>query len=196
MSGVTLDDVRAAARRLVGDIQQVPPMVSAVKVGGRRLHELARAGEEVDRAPRPVTVQSLDVGPGPEPGVFTVAVTCSAGTYVRVLAADLGHALGGGAHLRHLRRTAVGAFSLAEARPVEALGVEAVLPAVEAMRGYPRVTVEPGVAGQVRHGRVLDAVALGLEGAGPWAFIDAEGTLLAVYEPYEGEQIKPAVVVG
>jgi tRNA pseudouridine55 synthase len=196
MSGVTLDDVRAAAQHLVGDIQQVPPMVSAVKVGGRRLHELARAGEEVHREARPVTVHSLDVEPGSEPGTFTVNVTCSAGTYVRVLAADLGDALGGGAHLRRLRRTAVGAFSLAEARPLEALGVEAVLPPVEAMRGYPRVIVEPGVADQVRHGRVLDAVALGLEGAGPWAVIDADGTLLAVYEPYEGDRIKPAVVVG
>jgi hypothetical protein len=90
----------------------------------------------------------------------------------------------------------VGAFSLAEARPLEAVGVEAVLAPVEAMRGYPRVTVEPGVADQVRHGRVLDAVALGLEGAGPWAVIDADGTLLAVYEQYGGDQIKPAVVVG
>jgi tRNA pseudouridine55 synthase len=128
--------------------------------------------------------------------VFTVEVSCSAGTYVRVLAADLGHALGGGGHLRHLRRTAVGAFSLAEARPIEALGMDAVLPAVEAMRGYPHVVVEPGVADQVRHGRVLDAAALGLEGAGPWAVIDTDGSLLAVYEPYEGGQIKPAVVVG
>ena len=196
MSGVTLDDVRAAAQNFVGDIQQIPPMVSAVKVGGRRLHELARAGEEVHREPRPVTVYGLDVEPGSEPGTFTVNVTCSAGTYVRVLAADLGHALGGGAHLRRLRRTAVGAFSLAEARPVEALGMDAVLPAVEAMRGYPRVTVEPGVADQVRHGRVLDAVALGLEGLGPWAVMDTDGTLLAVYESYEGDQIKPAVVVG
>jgi tRNA pseudouridine55 synthase len=196
MSGVTLDDVRAAAQHFVGDIQQVPPMVSAVKVGGRRLHELARAGEEVDRAPRPVTVHSLDVEPGSEPGTFTVNVTCSAGTYVRVLAADLGHAVGGGAHLRRLRRTAVGAFSLAEARPVEALGEEAVLAPVEAMRGYPRVTVEPGVADQVRHGRVLDAVALELAGAGPWAVIDADGTLLAVYERYENDQVKPAVVIG
>jgi tRNA pseudouridine55 synthase len=196
MSGVTFDDVRVAAQRFVGEIQQVPPMVSAVKVGGRRLHQLARAGEEVDREPRPVTVHSLEVGPGAEPGVFTVEVSCSAGTYVRVLAADLGHALGGGGHLRRLRRTAVGAFSLADARPIEALGMDAVLPAVEAMRGYPHVVVEPDVGTQVRHGRVLGGTALGLEGVGPWALIDTDGALLAVYEPYEGGQIKPAVVVG
>ena len=80
MGGVTLDDVRRTAGRFVGDIEQVPPMVSAVKVGGRRLHELARAGEEVEREARPVTVHGLHVGPGSEQGVFTVEVTCSAGT--------------------------------------------------------------------------------------------------------------------
>ena len=196
MSGVTLDDVRVAAQRFVGAIQQVPPMVSAVKVGGRRLHQLARAGEEVEREPRPVTVHSLDVGPGAEPGVFTLEVTCSAGTYVRVLAADLGYALGGGAHLRRLRRTAVGSFSVDEARPVEAVGEDAVLPPMDAMRGYPLVDVEPGVADQVRHGQVLAAAPLGIEGAGPWAVIDADGALLAVYERYENDQVKPAVVIG
>jgi tRNA pseudouridine55 synthase len=173
----------------------VPPMVSAVKVGGRRLHELARAGEVVERQPRPVTVYRLDVGPGSEPGVFTIDTSCSAGTYVRVLAADLGRALGGGAHLRGLRRTAVGEFSLAEARPVEALGLETVLPPVETMRAYPRVEVEPRVADEVRHGRVLSGAALGVDGDGPWALVDGDGALLAVYEPYEGDQVKPAVVL-
>ena len=196
MSGVTLDEVRTTAERFVGDIEQVPPMVSAVKVGGRRLHELARAGEEVERAARPVTVHSLSVGPGSEQGVFTVEVTCSAGTYVRVLAADIGHALGGGAHLRRLRRTAVGGFSIGDANAVEAVGLDDVLPAVEAMRGYSRVEVEARVANEVRHGRVLSGTGLGVEGAGPWAVVDADGALLAVYEPYEGDQIKPAVVVG
>src|SRR5207302_10857472 len=80
MSGVRLEEVRAAAARFVGDIEQVPPMVSAVKVGGRRLHQLARAGEEVEREPRPVTVYRLDVRPGSEPGVFVIEVECSSGT--------------------------------------------------------------------------------------------------------------------
>jgi len=195
MSGVSLDDARTAAKQFVGDVEQVPPMVSAVKVGGRRLHELARAGEEVERAPRPVTVYSLSVDAGSEPGVLVVNVTCSAGTYVRVLAADLGRALGGGAHLRKLRRTAVGEFSLAEARPIERLGEDAVLQPVEAMRGYPRVTVDPGVAADVRHGKVLDASALGVDGDGPWAVDDEQGALLAVYERYERSRVKPAVVI-
>jgi len=195
MSGVTLDDARAAAQQFVGDIEQVPPMVSAVKVGGRRLHELARAGEEVEREPRPVTVYDFQVGSGPEPGVLTVDVTCSAGTYVRVLAHDLGHALGGAAHLRRLRRTAVGEFSVAEAKPVEALSPAAVLHAVEAMRGYPRVKVEPGIGDDVRHGKVLALSALGVKGDGPWAVVDDEGALLAVYEPYDEARVKPAVVI-
>jgi tRNA pseudouridine55 synthase len=196
MSGVTLEDVRAAAATLVGDIEQVPPMVSAVKVGGRRLHELARAGEEVERDPRPVTVYELDVGPGPGPDVFTIEVTCSAGTYVRVLAADLGRGLGGGAHLRRLRRTAVGEFAVGAAHPVEALTLENVLPPIETMRGYPWVEVDPGVGNEVRHGKVLDAAALGVDGEGPWAVVAAEGDLLAVYEPYGEGRVKPAVVVG
>ena len=195
MSGVTLDDARAAARRFVGDIEQVPPMVSAVKVGGRRLHELARKGEEVDREPRPVTVYDFQVRSGPEPGVLTVDVTCSSGTYVRVLAADLGRALGGGAHLRRLRRTVVGEFSVTDARSVEALGIDAVLAPVEAMRGYPRVKVESALAGDVRHGKVLARSALGVEGDGPWAVVDGEGALLAVYEPYDEARVKPAVVI-
>lgn len=195
MSGVSVDDVRRVAAQFVGDIEQVPPMVSAVKVGGRRLHQLARAGEEVEREPRPVTVYRLDVAPGSAPGVFIVEVTCSAGTYVRVLAADIGRALGGGAHLRGLRRTAVGEFSIAEARPVEALGDGAVLPPVEAMRGYAKVTVAPEVVSDVRHGKVLDAATLGVQGEGSWAVVDGEGALLAVYEPHGEGRVKPAVVI-
>jgi tRNA pseudouridine55 synthase len=117
MAGVTLDQARAAAAALTGDIRQVPPMVSAVKVGGRRLHELARAGIEVERAPRPVTVHRFDLAAGPAPGTLRAEVDCSSGTYVRTLAADLGTALGGGAHLRALRRTAIGPFDEGRARP-------------------------------------------------------------------------------
>ena len=74
-------------------------MVSAVKIGGQRLHDLARQGIEVERPPRPVTVYQLDVAPADAPGVFRLEVQCSSGTYVRTLAADIGTALGGGAHL-------------------------------------------------------------------------------------------------
>ncbi|MDQ1438806.1 MAG: tRNA pseudouridine55 synthase, partial [Acidimicrobiaceae bacterium] len=136
------DEVAVAATRFVGHIEQVPPMVSAVKVGGRRLHELARAGIEVERAPRPVTVHRLAVVPTDDPLVYGIEVDCSSGTYIRTLAADLGAALGGGAHLRNLRRTAIGSFGLGEARPLEALAPEAVLSPAEAMRDYPSLVVE------------------------------------------------------
>src|SRR3954465_10245293 len=100
---VTVDDVRRAVdAHLLGPIEQVPPMVSAIKIGGRRLHELAREGVEVERAPRPVTVHRFDVEPTDDPLVYRIDVDCSTGTYVRTLAADVGRALGGGAHLRGL----------------------------------------------------------------------------------------------
>src|SRR5688572_8362561 len=126
MASVGVDDVRAVvASSFVGPILQVPPMVSAVKVDGQRLHALARAGVEVEREPRPVTVHRFDVAPGASPGVFAIEVECSSGTYIRSLAADVGAALDGGAHLRNLRRTAIGSFGLGEARPLEALSADA-----------------------------------------------------------------------
>ncbi len=198
MSGVGLDDVRAAAAGMVGPLMQVPPMVSAVKVGGRRLHELARAGVDVERTARPVSVDRFDVAAGDDPHVFRIAVTCSSGTYVRVLAADLGQALGGGAHLRRLRRTAIGSFSLAEAHRLEALDTEgetAVLAPAEALRDYPRAVADDEVAGLIGHGRPIDRARLGAAGEGPLAIIDRAGTLLAVYEPGEGDRLRAAVVL-
>ena len=195
MAGVTLAEVREVCRRLVGRLEQVPPMVSAVRVGGRRLHELARAGAEVERAARPVVVHRLDAEPAGEPGVVRIEVDCSSGTYVRALAADVGAALGGGAHLRNLRRVAVGSFGLAEARPVEALSPEAVLPPVAALRDYPSVAVPPELAPAVAHGRVLEEGELGLAGTGPWALVGEDGRLLAVYERHRAGRAKPAVVL-
>jgi tRNA pseudouridine55 synthase len=196
MASVSLAQIRAAADRLTGDIEQVPPMVSAVKVGGRRLHELAREGKEVDRAARPVRVHRFEVGPPTAPGVHPIAVDCSSGTYVRSLAADLGSALGGGAHLRNLRRIAVGAFSIVDAIPLEALDPTALLPPADSLRGMARVSVDDARAADVRHGKVLERSALGVdERDGPWAVLDRAGTLLAVYEPHRGTTVKPGVVI-
>ena len=114
---------------------------------------------------------------------------------MRVLAADIWRALGGGAHLRRLRRTSIGPFSVEEARSVEALGPEVVLPPVEVMRGYPTTAVDDAVAGAVRHGKVLATEALGVEGEGPWAIVTVAGELLAVYEDHGEGRVKPAVVV-
>lgn len=199
MAGVSAEQIRTAVAALTGEILQVPPMVSAVKVGGRRLHTLARAGVEVEREARPVTVHRFDVAPVPGgEAVLRAVVDCSSGTYVRVLAADLGRALGGGAHLRNLRRTAVGGFGLDAARPVESAEVLPMAHAVEHLEG---VRVPPAVAAEVAHGRVMDLGRLGVADplepgapSGPWAVHDTDGKLLAVYERFR-DGAKPAVVV-
>jgi tRNA pseudouridine55 synthase len=198
MAGLTSDRVRAAAVGFVGDIEQVPPMVSAVKVDGKRLHELARAGIEVEREPRPVTIHELRLDPTDDPLVYRLDVVCSSGTYVRTLAADLGGALGGGAHLRALRRTRIGSFGIDEAVPFtkETTADQiAVLSPAEALRDYPAVTVDAALATDVGHGKVLDLAALGATGDGPWAVRGPAGELLAVYEMHGEGRAKPAVVV-
>lgn len=195
MGTVELDDVRAAAAALTGDILQVPPMVSAIQVGGRRLHELAREGIEVERAARPVTVHRFEVGEPLSPGRFPIEVTCSSGTYIRSLAADVGTALGGGAHLRDLRRTAIGSFTVDQGVVIEALTPEHLLTPVEALRDLPSVVVADDIAVDVAHGKVLDVDRLGVVGAGPWPVVGADGGLLAVYEPHRGTTAKPSVVL-
>lgn len=195
MAGVTLDDARAAAAGLTGDILQVPPMVSALKVDGRRLHSLAREGIEVEREARPVTVGRFDVHATDDPSVLRAEVTCSSGTYVRTLAADLGAALGGGAHLRHLRRTRVGRFTLDDARPLEEMQV---LPPASAVQHLPQVVADAPLATAVGFGKVLPAEDLtdaGPADEGPWAVVDDRGVLLAVYQRHKGDRAKPVLVV-
>jgi tRNA pseudouridine55 synthase len=215
MSAVTLAQARSAAARLTGEITQIPPMVSALKVGGRRLHELAREGVEVERAARPVTVRRFDVewaepalagaaGPVRAGTVLAIDVECSSGTYVRTLAADLGTLLGGGAHLRNLRRTEVGDFSVERAVTLEELEGspmgDAVLEPASALPGMPRAVVGSELAAGVRNGKVLPAEVLRAvsgtsPGAGPWAVLSEDGQLLAVYQPYGADLAKPAVVL-
>ena len=194
MAGVTLDDVARVLPRFRGPIEQVPPMVSAVKVGGRRLHELAREGVEVEREARAVTIEELTAEPTEDPLVFRLHVACSAGTYIRTLAADIGTALGGGAHLRGLRRLASGDFTVDEAVPLDAVTVDALQTPATAMRGYPSVVVDDDVAVAVAVGKVLAPAVLGVTGEGPWAVLDGDSRLIAVYEPF-GDSVKPAVVL-
>ena len=198
---VTREQVEVAAQRFVGDIDQVPPMVSAIKVGGKRLHELARAGEEIDRAPRRVSIHRVVVEefvPGAYP-VATVFVECGSGTYIRSLAADLGAALGGLAHLGSLRRLRVGAFTVAEARELDAIAAapdDALCSPREAMRALEPFVVDADQARAVGHGMtfpvtVADSAGLGV---GPFAVSGPDGELLAVYER-RGAALRPAVVV-
>lgn len=188
---MTLDPeaVASAAAGFVGDIEQIPPMVSAVKIDGKRLHELAREGKEVAREPRPVTVHRFDTAPTEDPLVYAVTVDCSSGTYIRTLAADLGQALGGGAHLRNLRRTAVGPFTLDDATTVEEIEPG---PVVDLLRGMPVIAVDDDVARRVSHGQELGPAG----GAGYVAVTDQAGVLLAVYEARSGNLCAAKVLSG
>jgi tRNA pseudouridine55 synthase len=194
-------DIEAVVPAFLGEIEQLPPMVSAVKVGGRRLHELARRGEEVERAPRRVHVDRIDVEafePGPYPAA-TVLVECSSGTYVRSLAADIGGRLGGVAHLGELRRLHIGSFTLDEARTladIEADPDKAVLPPVAAMRDLEQVSIDAEQARAVAHGVTFPAAVFAgaNAGPGPFAVVGPDGELLAVYERRRAA-VKPAVVL-
>jgi tRNA pseudouridine55 synthase len=199
---LTVDQVVQAARAFVGEIEQIPPMVSAIKVDGRRLYELARAGEVVERAARPVRIDTLDVedfvdGAYPE---ATIRIDCSSGTYVRSLAADLGTALGGYAHLGELRRLRVGSFVLEEAHALDVIEAEPerfVLTPAMALRDMPNIVLVDGEQQRaVAHGATFAAPALlgDLDAPGPFAVVDERGELLAVYER-RGAGVKPAVVL-
>jgi tRNA pseudouridine55 synthase len=195
MSHVTPEEVRMAALSLTGRLEQIPPMVSAVKIGGRRLHELAREGVEVERPPRPVEVFRFDVFDTGIPSVYQVLVECSSGTYVRVLAADLGERLGGVAHLRTLRRVAVGSFRDGEAVALDDISPASVLPCLELVRDMPSAEICGEALTAVRHGRSLERAALRLAGDGPWALVGPDHELVAVGEPRGSDKVRPAVVL-
>src|SRR5438445_1111769 len=153
---VDVDAVRGAAAALTGAILQVPPMVSAKQIDGRRLHDLARKGIEVEPAAVPVTVHRFDATATDDPLVYGIEVECSSGTYIRSLAADLGTAPGGGAHLRSLRRTAIGSFTIADATTIDSLTTDAVLPPEAALHDLPTVIVGDLTADRVAHGARMD----------------------------------------
>lgn len=115
---MTVDELNEAAKSFLGDLQQIPPMVSAVKIAGKPLYKLARQGKEVPREPRLVHVYTFKFSEYEEPFAY-FRVSCTKGTYVRSLAHDLGQKLGCGAHLTRLRRLASGRFDIADAAPLE-----------------------------------------------------------------------------
>ena len=165
-SGLGEADLRAGIAALTGDIQQVPSTVSAVKVAGRRAYELARAGQSVQLAARPVTVSRFDLlstRRGSGVSDLDVLVECSSGTYVRALARDLGAALGVGGHLTALRRTRVGPFGLVQARTLDqlaenprlSLDLDAAVVAAFRCRG-----VDRDQAAALAHGGRLDPVGM------------------------------------
>ncbi len=198
-SHITEDDVCEALKSFVGDIEQIPPMVSAIRVGGERLYEKARRGEEVERAPRPITIHDIvmaDFWPGGQPEA-SFLVTCSVGTYVRTLAADVGERLGVGGHLTALRRLGSGRFVADEAHPLEVLQAmaeegrfaDAVMDMPTAMADYPAVVLDEDQARLVANGRGIPATGKD----GPVAMLAPDGSLLAIMRD-KGALARPDVV--
>lgn len=193
MADLTEETIRrAVAEHLTGAILQIPPMVSAVRVDGKRLYELAREGAEVERAPRPVTVHRFEVTATADPLVYDIEVQCSKGTYIRTLADDLGRLCGGGAHLRRLRRIGVGSFTTDESAPPDDVQL---LTLPQAVRDYPSLLVSEEIAAMVRNGRAFTRGECGAVGTGPWAVLGPDGELLAMYEAAADDRVKPAVVL-
>lgn len=198
-SGVDEPAFCEALTSFVGTIEQIPPMVSAVKVDGERLYAKARRGEVVERRPRTVTVHDIvleEFVPGPR-AEAAFLVTCSSGTYVRTLAADVGERLGVGAHLAELRRLASGRFSVDHAvdlPKVRELAAqdrldEALLSPAEAVADFPHLRLDDGQARALGHGRPPPATGLD----GPVAAFDPQGGLVAMVEDRDGVA-KPLVV--
>ena len=203
---VTMADVEEAAERFRGPILQIPPMVSARKVEGRRLYELARAGEVVEREARPVEIYALnitDLAPSDYP-VVTFDVVCSSGTYVRTLGDDLARAVGGRAHLTALRRTRNGTVSVGDA-----IGINSIEEAVKAgtirdlvatsdvvLADIPARAIPQSYVTAARNGASVPVAVLeGGDGGAepPLVRLVAEGSLVGVYR-VEGSAAKAEVV--
>ncbi|MGH3318903.1 MAG: tRNA pseudouridine(55) synthase TruB [Streptosporangiaceae bacterium] len=197
-TGISEEDVRRAVRHLTGRIMQIPPQVSAVKVGGRRAYKLARAGEDLALKPRPATVHEFAVSEIARVGELLdveASVVCSTGTYVRALARDLGDGLGVGGHLTWLRRTRVGPYTVSDARTLDELARSfRVLPLSEAVAAaFPRREVSAGEVRRVAHGGRLPAAGIG---PGPVGVFGPDGELLALVEESGGVARPLAVFAG
>jgi tRNA pseudouridine55 synthase len=202
---VTRTEVQTTMERFVGVVAQVPPMVSARKVGGRRLYDLAREGVEVEREARKVTIHELemtDFAPSDYPEV-SFRVVCSKGTYVRTLADDVARALGGRAHLVALRRVANGSLrseaatslDILEKRAADGSLAAVVLDPAEGLGDMPGIVVDDDVVAAVANGVSFPVAVLGDVGDdGRVRMLDRRGRLRAVYR-IEGKRARAEVVV-
>jgi tRNA pseudouridine55 synthase len=191
-AGLDEATIRAAFADLVGEIEQVPTAVSAIKVDGKRAYQRVRDGETVELQPRPVTIHEVVVHEIVGDDV-RISVRCSSGTYIRAIARDVGAALGVGGHLTALRRTAVGPYALASAHTLDELTEAfAMLQIADAARtAFAVLDLDDAQAGDVRVGRPLAAELSGLT-----AVFAPDGEFLALYEPREGKARPVAVFVG
>jgi len=183
---VSRAQIERACAALVGDSLQTPPAYSAVKVGGRKLYEAARKGDALEAPARPIHVDTFEVSAFDGRDV-EVRITCSGGTYVRVLVADVGRALGCGAHLVRLRRTAIGRFRVEDARPP---GEGTPEPIERAVGHLPKIRLEPEEARAASHGRPLGPAGV----VGPYAVFDPHDALVGIYRD-EGAMATPEVIL-
>jgi tRNA pseudouridine55 synthase len=195
---LTEQAVRAAFATQVGELDQVPSSVSAIKVEGKRAYQRVREGEDVALSPRRVTVHELTVTElrtGKASCEADIEVRCSSGTYIRAIARDVGAALGVGGHLTALRRTTVGAFGLAQARTLDELTESlSLVPIAEAARAaFPSYDLDERQAADVRFGR---GFPVALPTAGPVAVFAPDGEFLALYEQQGDHARAVAVFVG
>lgn len=194
---VTPDAVRDALAAFVGEIEQVPSTVSAIKVDGKRAYARARAGETVELKARPVTIHAIEASDFRYEGEcldFALTVSCSTGTYIRAVARDLGAALGVGGHLTALRRTSVGPFGV-ETASTDLADLEAgKIPLARAARElFPSVDVDAATAQAISFGKRLDVVLPSAEG--PVALLGPDGEFLALYEQRDNGAVPVAVMV-
>ncbi|WP_301148766.1 tRNA pseudouridine(55) synthase TruB [Mycobacterium simiae] len=193
---LTDEQIAAAVAGLRGDIEQVPSAVSAIKVGGRRAYQLVRDGQEVELKARPVRIDRFEILSTRRDAALIdldVEVDCSAGTYIRALARDLGTALGVGGHLRALRRTRVGRFELDRARSLDELAERPQLSWTldeACLLVFPRRVLTSEEAEATQHGRPLSPA--GIDGV--YAAADPAGRVIALLRD-EGARTKPAVVL-
>ena len=153
-------DVEAALERFLGDIQQIPPMYSAIKIGGQKLYDLARKGKEIERKPRPVTIYELELLEQVSETDFRLRCVCSKGTYIRTLCKDIGDELGCGGCMGRLRRTQAGAYTLADAVPLEKLleaahPEEYLRPVATLFAQFPAVKLTPNQEKRCRNGNAF-----------------------------------------
>jgi tRNA pseudouridine55 synthase len=192
------DEISKAVAELTGEIQQVPPVVSAIKVDGQRAYKLTRAGAAPELKPRPVTVYEFtvtDVRPAGDLLDVDATVRCSSGTYIRALARDLGRELGTGGHLTALRRTRVGGYGLDAARTLDQLAERfEVMPLAEAAAAaFGRRDLSADEARRLAHGGRLPAGPPGTGTASPTAAFAPDGSLVALLAEQDG-QARPLVV--
>ena len=185
---VTADDMRAALPRFLGEIEQIPPMYSAIKVNGQKLYDLARQGKEVARKPRRITIYDLALTEELGNGQYALRVECSKGTYIRTLCHDLGQALGCGGCMAALRRTMAAGFRIKEAVTLERAQEERealLLPLDEYFRAYPRFTVQ----NETQEKRAYNGNAFTARGVadGEYRVYDRAGNFLSLSRAEGGE---------